>query len=348
MKFTVNDIAKMLGGEIRGNGNLLISKAAKIQEGEEGSIAFLANMKYEEFIYSTKASAVIVNQDFQPKQDVTASLIFVKDAYASFATLLDLYQKLVENTKKGIEQPSFISSSASLGENVYVGAFAYIADNVKIGKNVKIYPHTYIGESTSIGDNCSIHAGVKIYRNSVIGNQCTIQAGAVIGSEGFGFAPQADGTYKTVPQIGNVVIEDNVDIGANTTVDRATMGSTIIKKGVKLDNLIQVAHNVVIGENTVIAAQTGISGSTEIGKNSMIAGQVGFAGHLKIGDNAKIAAQSGISKSFEEKGIVLMGAPAYDSKEYLKSYSVFRNLPELNKMLREIKEIVEELKKNQK
>ncbi|GAB4327440.1 MAG: UDP-3-O-(3-hydroxymyristoyl)glucosamine N-acyltransferase [Flammeovirgaceae bacterium] len=344
MKFSVNDIAKMLGGEVRGNGNLFISKAAKIQDGEEGSIAFLANMKYEEFIYSTKATAVIVNQDFVPKQEVKATMIVVKDAYASFATLLDVYQKLLENNKKGIEQPSFISSTASLGENIYVGAFVYIADNVKIGKNVKIYPHTYIGEGTSIGDNCSIHAGVKIYRNSVIGNDCTIQAGAVIGSEGFGFAPQTDGTYKTVPQIGNVVIEDNVDIGANTTIDRATIGSTIIRKGVKLDNLIQVAHNVIIGEHTVIAAQSGISGSTEIGKNAMIAGQVGFAGHIKIGDNAKIAAQSGISKSFEENGVVLMGAPAYDLKEYMKSYAAFRNLPELTKIVRDLQKSVEELK----
>lgn len=345
MKFTVSDIAKMLGGEVKGDGNQLVSRASKIQEGEQESITFLANKKYEEFIYTTKATAVIVNKDFIPKQPVQATLILVDDAYAAFATLLDYYQKLVENNKKGIEHPSFISSSASLGENVYVGAFAYVADNVKIGNNVKIYPHVYIGEGVTIGDNCAIHAGVKIYRNCVIGSFCTIQAGAVIGSEGFGFAPQSDGSYKTVPQIGNVILEDYVDVGANTTIDRATIGSTIIRKGVKLDNLIQIAHNVVIGENTVMAAQTGISGSTEIGKNVMIAGQVGIAGHLKIGDNVKIAAQSGISKSFEKNGTILMGAPAYDMKEYMRSYAVFKNLPQLAQTIKELKASLEELQK---
>lgn len=340
MEFTIQQIAAMLGGQVKGNGQNKINMLAKIQDAKPGQIAFLSNPKYEQYIYTTQASAVIVKKDFTPKKDVTASLILVEDPYSSFTVLLEEYHKLISFQKTGIEEPSFIGNSSTTGDNIYRGAFSYIGSNVKIGDNVKVHPHAYIGDNAVIGNYTILHAGVKIYAGSKIGNNCVIHSGSVIGSDGFGFAPQADGSYKTIPQLGNVIIEDNVVIGANTVIDCATLfgDATIVRKGVKLDNLIQVAHNVEIGKNTVIAAQSGISGSTKIGENCIIAGQVGIAGHLTIANKTGIGAQAGISKSVEEEGEKIMGSPAYDVKDYFKSYAVFKKLPDLNLRLRELEE----------
>lgn len=343
MEFTVKQIAHIIGGQVVGNENLKINQLTKIDEGNDGGISFLSNLKYEPFLYSTKASAVIVNHDFEPKKDISATLIKVQDAYNAFTTLLEEYQKILNYSKNGIEQPSFISSTSSLDEGHFVGAFAYIGEHSKIGKNVKIYPQVHIGDNVCIGDNTIIYAGVKIYKNTVIGNNCVIHAGAVIGSDGFGFAPQPDGTYKAIPQLGNVIIEDNVSIGGNSTVDCATMGSTIIREGVKLDNLVQIAHNVEIGKNTVIAAQTGVAGSTKIGENCMIGGQVGFAGHLTIANHTKIAAQSGVSKSVKKEGMTLMGTFAFDAAEQLKSQASFKRLPHIEKQIKELETKIAEL-----
>lgn len=343
MEFTIKQIAHIIGGQIIGNENLKINQLSKIDEGIEGGISFLSNLKYEPFLYTTKASAVIVSEDFEPKKAYTATLIKVKDAYIAFTTLLEEYQKILNYSKNGIEQPSFISNSSAIEEGHYIGAFAYIGNNSKLGKNVKIFPQVYIGDNVSIGDNTIIYAGVKIYKNTIIGNNCTIHAGAVIGSDGFGFAPQADGTYKTIPQLGNVVIENNVSIGANTTVDCATMGSTIIREGAKIDNLVQIGHNVEIGKNTVMAAQTGVAGSTKIGDNCMIGGQVGFAGHITIANNTKIAAQSGISKSVKKEGTTLMGTFAFDAAEQLKSQASFKRLPQIEKQIKELEAKIAEL-----
>jgi UDP-3-O-[3-hydroxymyristoyl] glucosamine N-acyltransferase len=336
MQFTVQQIAQILGGEIEGDAQALISNLGKIQEAKSGDIAFLANPKYENFIYTTQATAVIVSKDFQPKQHVSATLIRVTDAYSAFSKLLETYEKMILSDKKGKENPCFIHETATLGEETYVGAFAYIGEKAKIGDKVKIYPNVYIAENVSIGENTIIYAGVKIYKNCIIGSNCIIHAGTVIGSDGFGFAPQADGTYQTIPQIGNVIIEDNVSIGANTTIDRATMGSTIIKKGVKIDNLVQIAHNVVIGENTVIAAQAGIAGSTEIGSNCMLGGQVGVAGHIKIANKTIIGAQSGLGGNVEQEGLQLQGSPAFGVKEFYKTYAVFKKLPELYRQINDL------------
>ncbi|MFT5617367.1 MAG: UDP-3-O-[3-hydroxymyristoyl] glucosamine N-acyltransferase [Arenicella sp.] len=336
MELTIREIAHLLAGELEGDGDKKVNAIAKIEEAQEGSISFLSNPKYEPYIYNTHASAVIVNKDFEPKEKLTTSIIKVEDAYSAFTILLTEYQRMIQFQKKGIEQPSFVHQSATTGENIYVGAFAYLGENCTIGDNSKIYPNAYIGDNVKIGKNTIIHAGAKIYSNTIIGDYCVIQAGCVIGSDGFGFAPQTDGTYKTIPQVGNVVIENHVDIGANTVVDCATMGSTIIRSGVKLDNLIQIAHNVEIGKNTVIAAQSGISGSSKIGENCMIAGQVGIAGHLSIADKVKLAAQSGIGKSIEDENVAQMGSPAFGHKAYLKSSTVFRKLPELQKRIEEL------------
>ena len=337
MEFTLNQIAGMLGGEVRGDGNQKIHMLAKIQDAHEGQIAFLANPKYEQFIYTTHASAVIVQKNFQPKKEIHASLILVEDPYSSFTVLLEEYHKLISFQKSGIEQPSFVGEKSTTGKNIYRGAFSYIGNDVKIGDNVKIYPHVYVGDNVVLGDNVILHPNVKLYAGTKIGNNCVLHSGAVIGSDGFGFAPQQDGSYKTIPQLGNVIIEDNVVVGANTVVDCATMlgDSTTIRKGVKLDNLIQVAHNVDIGKNTVIAAQTGISGSSKVGENCVIAGQVGIAGHLIIANNTSIGAQAGISKSTSE-GEQLIGYPAYDVKAYFRSYAVFKKLPDLNYRLRDL------------
>ena len=335
MKFTAAQIAGILEGEVVGNPEAEVFKLSKIEEGTEGSLTFLANPKYTNYIYSTKATVTIVNSTFEPEQEITTTLIKVEDAYKSFSKLLEYYNQ-VKLMKSGIEQPSVISDGVTYGSDLYLGSFCYVGKNVTIGNNVKIYPNSFIGDNVTIGDNCVFFAGVRIYSETVIGNRCTIHSGTIIGSDGFGFAPQEDGTYAKVPQIGNVIIEDDVEIGACTTVDRATLGSTIIRKGVKLDNHIQVAHNVEIGENTVIAAQTGIAGTTKIGKNCLIGGQVGFAGHLVIGDGVKIQAQSGIGKNLEA-GEVVQGSPAFNYGDFAKSFVHFRNLPKIVTDIEELK-----------
>ncbi len=336
MEFTVEQIALLLNGEVKGDKTLKINQIAKIQEGIEGAICFLSNLKYEQYLYTTKATAVIVDKSFEPKNSFTTTLILVDNAYTAFTVLLQEYQKITANNKKGLEQPHFIGNHTSIEEDLYLGAFAYIGQGCKIGKNVKIYPHVSIGDNVHIGDNTVIFSGARIYANTVIGNHCTIHANAVLGADGFGFAPQADGTYKTIPQLGNVVLEDHVSIGANTCIDCATMGSTIIRQGVKIDNLVQIAHNVEIGKNTVIAALAGISGSTKIGENCKIGGQAGIAGHLQIANRTTITGQSGISKNIKKEGLTLSGYPAMENTDTLKSQVVFRQLPALEKRLREV------------
>lgn len=338
MEFTIEQIAAMLGGQVKGDGQGKISMLGKIQDAKPGQISFLSNPKYEQYIYTTQASAVIVKKDFVAKKDIATTLILVDDPYSSFTVLLEEYHKFISFQKAGVEEPCFLGKGSSTGINIYRGAFSYIGDNVKVGDNVKIYPNAYIGDNTVIGNNTIIHSGVKIYADSKIGSNCVIHAGSVIGSDGFGFAPQADGSYKTIPQLGNVVLEDNVVIGANTVIDCATLfgDSTIVRKGVKLDNLIQIAHNVEVGKNTVIAAQTGVSGSTRIGENCIIAGQVGIAGHLVIANKTGIGAQSGIGKSIDTEGEKMMGSPAFDVKDFYKSYALFKKIPELSQRLREL------------
>ena len=338
MKFTAAQIAGILEGEVVGNPDAEVFKLSKIEEGTEGSLTFLANPKYINYIYSTQATVTIVNNTFEPEQEITTTLIKVEDAYKSFSKLLEYYNQ-VKLMKSGIEQPSVISDGVTYGSDLYLGSFCYVGKNVTIGNNVKIYPNSFIGDNVTIGDDCVFFAGVRIYSETVIGNRCTIHSGTIIGSDGFGFAPQEDGSYVKVPQIGNVIIEDDVEIGACTTVDRATLGSTIIRKGVKLDNHIQVAHNVEIGENTVIAAQTGIAGTTKIGKNCLIGGQVGFAGHLTIGDGVKIQAQSGIGKNLEA-GEVVQGSPAFNYGDFAKAFVHFRNLPKIVSDLEELKNTI--------
>lgn len=327
MEFTASQIAGILEGEVEGNPEIAVHKLAKIEEGEKGSLTFLANPKYTQYIYSTEASITIVNRDFIPEQTLTTTLIKVQDAYKSFSKLLAYYNQVKFN-KTGIEAPVFISESASYGDDFYMGAFSYLGNNVAIGNNVKIFPNVYIGDNVSIADNVIVFAGAKIYSETIIGKGCVIHSGAILGADGFGFAPDADGEYSKIPQTGNVILEENVDIGAGTTIDRATLGSTILRKGVKLDNQIQIAHNVEIGMNTVIAAQTGIAGSTKIGKNCMIGGQVGIVGHLVIGDRVKIQAQSGISRNVKNDE-VLQGSPALNYGDFNKSYVHFKNLPNI-------------------
>ena len=327
MKFTAVQIAGILEGEVFGNPEISVSKLSKIEEGESGSLTFLANPKYTPFIYTTEASITIVNKDFVPEQPISTTLIKVEDAYKSFSKLLDYYNQ-VKNNKTGIEQPVYISETASYGDNVYLGAFAYLGNNVSIGDNVKVFPNVYIGDNVTIEDNVIIFAGAKVLSESLIGQGCTIHSGAIIGSDGFGFAPNNDGEFTKVPQTGNVILEANVDVGAGTTIDRATLGATILRKGVKLDNNIQIAHNVEIGEHTVIAAQTGIAGSTKIGKRCLIGGQVGIAGHITIGDGVKIQAQSGIGRNIKDNEI-LQGSPAFKFGDFNKSYVHFKNLPKI-------------------
>jgi len=327
MKFTAQQIAGILNGEVEGDEAIEVSKLAKIEEGSEGTLTFLANPKYKSYIYDTQASITIVDKDFIAENPITTTLIRVDDAYKAFSTLLEYYNQVKMN-KTGIEQPVFISESATYGDTIYVGAFSYLGENVRIGENAKIYPNVYIGDNVSLGDNVTVFAGAKIYSETVIGNNCVIHSGAIVGADGFGFAPNEKGEFNKVPQTGNVIIEDNVDIGAGTSIDRATLGSTVIRKGVKLDNQIQIAHNVEIGENTVIAAQTGIAGSTKIGKSCMIGGQVGIVGHITIGDNVRIQAQSGIGRNVKD-GEVLQGSPALNYGDYNKSYVHFKNLPKI-------------------
>jgi UDP-3-O-[3-hydroxymyristoyl] glucosamine N-acyltransferase len=339
MKFTAEQIAGVLGGEVVGNPNVEVYKLSKIEEGSEGSISFLANKKYLPYIYTTQSTITIVNNTFVPEGEVTTTLIKVDDAYLSFSKLLEFYDQAKKGNKIGIEQPSFIAKSAKYGVNLYLGNFACIGENVVIGDNVKIYPNSFIDDNVVIGNNVVIFAGAKIHSDSIIGNNCVIYSGAIIGADGFGFAPNADGTYSKIPQIGNVIVEDNVDIGANTTIDKATMGSTIIRKGVKLDNQIQIGHNVEIGGNTVIAAQTGIAGSTKIGANCMIGGQVGIVGHLTIGNNVRIQAQSGVARNIKDNEI-LQGSPTFGYNDFSKSYVHFKNLP---KIVTEIEELKKEI-----
>jgi len=327
MKFTATQISKILDGEIEGNPDIEVFKLSKIEEGEIGSLTFLSNPKYTPYLYKTDASIVIVNKNFNSEKEIKTTLIRVEDPYGAFSKLLEFYNDVKLN-KSGIEKFSIIDKTASIGENLYLGSHAYIGANVKLGNNVRIYPNVFVGDNVKIGNNTTIFSGANINSETQIGSYCTIHSGVVVGSDGFGFAPSKNGSYKTIPQIGNVILMDFVDVGANTTIDRATLGSTIIHKGVKLDNQIQIAHNVEIGENTVIAAQTGVAGSTKIGKNCRIGGQVGFAGHLVIGNNVKIQAQSGIGKNLEDHAIV-QGSPALPYNDFYKSYIHFKNLGKL-------------------
>jgi UDP-3-O-[3-hydroxymyristoyl] glucosamine N-acyltransferase len=342
MTFSAAQIALIINGKVEGNANAAVESFGKIEEAKENQLAFLANPKYEDYLYSTKASVVIINDALELKQPVSTTLIRVTDAYTAFAILLAKYQEMMQQQLTGIQQPSYIAATVSYGQNVFIGAFAYIGEKVKIGNNSKIFPNAFIGDNVTIGDNNIIHPGVKIYHDCAIGNRVTIHAGSVIGSDGFGFAPLADGSFKKIPQIGNVVIEDDVEIGANTTIDRATMGSTIIKSGAKLDNLIQIGHNAEIGNSTVIAAQAGVSGSTKIGKGVMIGGQAGIVGHIQLGDGAKVNAQSGVSKSVEA-GKAVTGSPAYDYTSALRSQAINRKLPELEKRVKELEALVKQL-----
>ncbi|MGO3707098.1 MAG: UDP-3-O-(3-hydroxymyristoyl)glucosamine N-acyltransferase [Mesonia hippocampi] len=327
MKFTAQQIAEILDGSVEGNPEAEVFTLSKIEEGKEGSLTFLANPKYTSYIYATQASICIVNNNFTPEQAISTTLIKVADAYAAFSKLLDYYNQ-IKLHKEGIEQPSFIDETATYGENIYLGAFAYIGKNAKIGDNVKIYPNAYIGDNVVIGDNTVIFAGVKIYSETQIGNHCIIHAGAVLGADGFGFSPDEEGRYSKVPQIGNVVLHDYVEVGANAAIDRATLGSTVINEGAKLDNLIQIAHNVEVGEHTVLAAQAGVAGSTKIGKHCMIGGQAGVAGHLKIGDKVRAQAQTGIGRNIEDD-VAIQGSPAIGYNEFNRAYVYFKKFPEL-------------------
>jgi UDP-3-O-[3-hydroxymyristoyl] glucosamine N-acyltransferase len=329
MEFTAAAIASFLKGEVEGDSGKVVNTVAKIEEGHDGALSFLANPKYEHYIYTTKSSVVLVNKSFVPTSKVEATLIKVENAYEAFASLLQLVDQS-RPRKKGIHPTAVIEPSARIGEGAYIGAYAYIGENCILGDNCSVYPHVYIGDNSKVGNGCTLNPGVKIYHECVLGEEVTIHAGTVIGSDGFGFAPQSENEFMKIPQIGNVVIEDHVEIGANVAIDRATMGSTIIRKGVKLDNLIQIGHNVEIGENTVIAGQTGISGSTKIGKNCMFGGQVGIAGHLKIADGTKIGAQSGIPGDVKKENSILLGYPAIDHREFLRCAVVYKRLPELS------------------
>lgn len=340
MQFSAAQIAIMIDGRIEGDADASVDSFGKIEESRAGQLSFLANPKYEEYLYCTGASIIIINENQELKQPVSATLIRVPDAYTAFARLLDTYQQLERKQLSGIQQPVYIDATAKTGENVFIGAFAYLGEQVIVADGVKIYPGVFLGNKVIVGEHSVIHPGVKIYHDCVIGKNVTIHAGTVIGSDGFGFAPQADGTFRKVPQIGNVVIEDGVEIGANTTIDRATIGSTLIRAGAKLDNLLQIAHNVDIGTNSVIAAQTGISGSTKVGNNVMIGGQVGIVGHLQIADGTRINAQSGVSKSIKNPNSSVTGSPAFDYTAALRSQVAVRNLPELEKKVAALEKLI--------
>jgi UDP-3-O-[3-hydroxymyristoyl] glucosamine N-acyltransferase len=342
MKFTAQIIADFTKGEIVGNPDEVVTDISRIEEGKKGTLAFLANPKYEKYLYTTEASIVMINKDFQVNGNLQCTVIRVDNAYDSFTSLLELYTKSLP-VKKGIEQPSFVDPSAKIGEDVYIGAFSYIGAGVVIGRNVKIYPHAYVGDFTQILDNTTIYSGVKIYHGCYIGQDCTFHSGVVIGADGFGFVQQADLQYRKIPQVGNVIIEDNVEIGSNVTIDRATIGSTIIRKGAKFDNLIQIGHNVEVGENTVIVSQAGIAGSTKIGSNCQIGGQAGLAGHLKVGDNVKIGAQSGVSNNLKD-GETVLGSPALQVSKQIKAMIVYKSLPEMSKKIADLEKEVKALK----
>lgn len=345
ISFTAEQIATVLNGTIEGNSSVKVGGFSKIEEGKPGTLTFLANPKYTHYIYTTKASIVLVNNDFVAEQPIEATLIRCFNAYAALAILMDMVEKM-KPQKTGVEPMSYISDNAVVGKDVYVGAFSYIADGAKIGNNVKVYPQAYVGDGVTIGDNTILYPGAKIYHGCIVGDNCIIHAGAVIGSDGFGFAPE-NGVYKKIPQMGIVIIEDDVEVGANTTIDRAVMDATIIRKGVKLDNLIQIAHNVEVGENTVMAAQVGVSGSTRIGKQCMFGGQVGLGGHITVGDNANIGAQAGIISNIKPNA-QLLGAPAIPVKDFFRSSIIFPKLPEMYKQLAQLQKEIEELKSNRK
>ncbi len=343
MQFSAAQIAVMIGGKTEGDAAVTADSFGKIEEAGPGQLAFLANPKYEEFIYTTGASIIIINEAQELKQPVNATLIRVPDAYSAFAALLDKYQQLQTQQMTGIEEPAYIHATAKMGDNVFIGAFAYLGEKVVVGDGSKIFPGVYLGSKVIIGKNTILHPGVKIYHDCIIGSNVIIHAGTVIGADGFGFAPQADGTFKKVPQIGNVIIEDDVEIGANTAIDRATIGSTLIKSGAKLDNLLQIAHNVEVGNFSVIAAQAGVSGSTKIGSGVMIGGQAGIVGHIQIADGSKINAQSGVSKSIKVPNTAVTGSPAFDYTAALRSQVASRSLPELEKRVKELERIIKEM-----
>lgn len=343
MQFSAAQIAMLIQAKVEGDPEATVNDFGKIEEAKAGQLAFLANPKYEEYLYTTGASIVIINDAQQVRQSINATLLRVPDAYSAFAALLSKYQEMMTQQLSGIQQPSYVASTATMGENCYIGTFAYIGENVKLGKNVKVFPQVFIGDNVTIGDNCILHPGVKVYHGCHLGNNVSVHAGTVIGSDGFGFAPQSDGSFRKVPQIGNVVIEDNVEIGANATIDRATIGSTLVKSGAKLDNLIQIAHNVEVGNNTVIAAQAGVSGSTKLGNNVMIGGQAGIVGHIQIADGARINAQSGVSKTIKTPNAAVTGSPAFDYTSALRSQALSRNLPDLEKRLKELEQAVKVL-----
>lgn len=343
MQFNALQISELIQGKIEGDANAVVSSFGKIETAQAGQLAFLANPKYEEHLYTTEASILIINDSLEIKQPIKSTLIRVPDAYSAFATILASYQKIITQQLQGIQQPVYLAPTAKMGNNIFIGAFSYIGENVILSDNVKIFPQVYLGDNVIVEADTILYPGVKIYHDCIIGKNVTIHAGTVIGSDGFGFAPQQDGTYKKVPQIGNVIIEDSVEIGSNTTIDRATLGSTIIKKGVKLDNLIQIAHNVEIGYNTVIAAQAGISGSTKIGSNVMIAGQVGMAGHISVADGSKIAGQSGITKSIKNVNSIVTGTPAQDHATALRTLVHNRKIPDLENRIKELEKLVKQL-----
>ena len=343
MKFLASQIAALLNGTVEGNPETEVWNVAKIEEGAPGMLSFLANPKYIPYIYETKSSVVIVNKDFVAEKPIAATLIRVDDAYASFAKLLAFYDQMTQN-KQGVSSLAFVSSTAQCGENLYLGEFAFVGENVTIGNNVKLYPQVYVGDGCVIGDNTVLYPGVRLYRNTVVGQRCIIHAGAVIGADGFGFVPQEDGHYEKIPQVGNVMIDDDVEIGANTTIDRSTMGSTHVHKGVKLDNLIHLAHNVEVGENSALAAQVGVSGSTHLGKNCVVGGQSGFVGHLHIADGSKFGGQCGIMGSIKEPNQEFMGTPIQPLRQYLKSNARFRHIDEMARKLEELEKELDELK----
>lgn len=343
MQFTAAQIAMLVQGKVEGNASAEVDSFGKIEEAKSNQLAFLANPKYEEFLYTTQAAVIIINDAQELKGPINATLIRVPDAYSAFATLLHKYQELMRQQLSGIQEPSYIHKTATVGEHVFIAAFSYIGANVQIGNHVKIYAGVFLGDNVKVDDNTILLPGVKIYHDCIIGKNVTIHAGTVIGGDGFGFAPQSDGTYKKVPQIGNVIIEDFVEIGANACIDRATIGSTIIRYGAKLDNLLQIAHNVEVGKNTVIAAQAGISGSTKLGSNVQVGGQAGIVGHIQIADGTRINAQSGVSKSIKTPNTAVTGSPAFEYTSALRSQAVGRNLPDLERRVQELEKLVQQL-----
>ncbi|MCK5170130.1 MAG: UDP-3-O-(3-hydroxymyristoyl)glucosamine N-acyltransferase [Bacteroidales bacterium] len=343
MEFTAKAIAEFLKGEVVGNPEVKVNNVAKIEEAKQGTLAFLANPKYNKYLYITEASIVLINKDFEIENSVSATLIKVDNAYEGFAKLLELAEQ-TRPVKQGISSLAFIEDSAKIGAGVYIAPFVYIGENAVIGDNTKLYPHVFIDDNVTVKKNSTLNSGVKIYHECIIGDNCIIHAGAIIGSDGFGFAPDENNVYRKIPQLGNVIIEDNVEIGSNTTIDRATMGSTYIRKGAKLDNLNQIGHNVEIGENTVIAAQSGIAGSTKIGKNCQFAGQSGIAPHIQIADGVKIAPQSGVPNNIKEEGSIVMGTPAFNIREFQRSFIVYKQLPDLFKRVKQLENELSKLK----